>query len=114
MQIGSWRMYQAYLTRRGRVARAKTRNVVDRGVFIAKTIRSTRAISHKGEQHGAEKTTNGTETARDIATRAMAIGYKPQCATCDKMHIVISNALGMDDSYEYVGHRLRILLPTVW
>ena len=97
----------------GRVARAKTSNVVERRVFIVKTRRSNRAISHKREQHGAEKTTNGTETARDTATRAMAIGYKPQCATCDKMYIVISNALGLDDSYEYVGDRLRMLLPTL-
>ena len=36
---------------------------------------------------GGGKTTNGTETAKDTDTWAMATGYKPHCATGDKMYV---------------------------
>ena len=64
----------------GGVARAKTRNVVNGRAVIVKTRRSNRAISHKREQMGAEKAANGADTASGV-------GYKPHCATCDKMYV---------------------------
>ena len=71
----------------GRVARVKTRNVVNRRRVLVNTRRANMAISHNRELKGAEKTTNGTETAKDTDTWAMATGYRPHCATGDKMYV---------------------------
>ena len=54
----------------GRVARAKTRNVVNRRRVLVNTRRANRAISHNRELKGAEKTTDDTEMAKDTDTWA--------------------------------------------